>query len=265
MSVEKYVITGHILEVYQYEKYVCGRGGKKKDDNKKEDLENLSDEIKEIILKNYTNHNVVRSNMIRRLACANFSSKSSFITLTFDDKKVSHDIHNVKECNYEFKNFIKRLKYYLMTNDFYKNNLNIEELKYLAVIEFQDKNDRRAVHYHVLFNFPFIAKDDLENIWKMGFVYITSIRHVDNVGAYIIKYMTKDNEDERLMGLPAYLRSKNLIEPEEVISLDKELKDTKEYITLDSIVSTSYPVYEAEYETEHLGKCVYKQYNLLRE
>ena len=63
----------------------------------------------------------------------------------------------------------------------------------------------------------------------------------------------------------AYLRSKNLIEPEEVISLDKELKDTKEYITLDSIVSTSYPVYEAEYETEHLGKCVYKQYNLLRE
>ena len=151
MSVEKYVITGHILEVYQYEKYVCGRGGKKKEKNKKEDSENLNDEIKEIILKNYTNHNVVRSNMIRRLACANFSSKSSFITLTFDDKKVAHDIHNVKECNYEFKKFIMRLKEFLKKNEFYKNNLNIEELKYLAVIEFQDKNDRRAVHYlHVL-------------------------------------------------------------------------------------------------------------------
>ncbi len=84
-------------------------------------------------------------------------------------------------------------------------------------------------------------------------------------GAYIIKYMTKDNEDERLMGLPAYLRSKNLIEPEEVILLDEKLKDTKEYITIDSIISTSLATYEAEYETEFMGKCTYKQYNLKRE
>lgn len=262
MSIQKYVITGHILEVYEYEKYVCGRGGKKSN-NESEDLENVKKEIKNKILENYSNHNVVRSNMIRRLACANFNANSSFITLTFDDKKVSHDIHNVKECNKEFKKFIQRLKWYLKNNEFYRK-IGFKELKYLAVIEFQDKNDRRAVHYHVLFNLPFIVQDDLIEIWGLGLVCSEAIKHVDNVGAYIIKYMTKDNKDERLMGLPAYLRSKNLIEPEEIIALDEKIKDSKEYTLIDTILSNKYPVYEAEYETEFLGKCNYKQFNLER-
>lgn len=262
MSVQKYVITGHILEIYDYEKYCCGRGGKKAN-NEKEDIEDLKEEVKNKILENYSNHNVVRSNMIRRLACANFNKESSFITLTFDDKKVKHDIHNVKECNAEFKKFIKRLKRFLENNEFYKR-MGYQELKYLAVIEFQDKNDRRAVHYHVLFNLPFIDKDELARIWNLGFVYSENIKHVDNVGAYIIKYMTKDNEDERLMGLPAYLRSKNLIEPNEIICLDEKLKESTDYLKLDSLISNTYPVYEAEYETEFLGKCKYKQFNLER-
>lgn len=255
MSIKKYIITGHILEVYEYEKFICGHGGKEK----KEPLEELKKEINETTLLNYVNHNKVRQNEVRRLTCANFDKLSTFVTLTFDNKKVQHDIHNVKECNYQFKKFIQKLKRYLIKEK-YPN-----ELKYLAVIEFQDTNDRRAVHYHVVFNLPFIPHKDLENLWAMGYVYIEKINHVDNVGAYLIKYMTKDSADERLMGLPAYLRSKNLIEPSEIILTNTESdRLSSEYYKLDTIISNNTAIYEAEYDTEFMGKCQYRQYNLDR-
>lgn len=255
MSIKKYIITGHILEVYEYEKFVCGHGGKEK----KEPLEELKKEINETTILNYSNHNKVRQNEVRRLTCANFNKLSTFITLTFDDKKVQHDIHNVKECNYQFKKFIQRLKRYL------KKEKYLNSLKYLAVIEFQDTNDRRAVHYHVVFNIPYIPHKELEKLWGMGFVYIEKINHVDNVGAYLIKYMTKDSTDERLMGLPAYLRSKNLIEPKEIILTESEnMKIATEYYQLDTLIASTLAVYEAEYDTEFMGKCQYKQYNLER-
>ena len=38
----------------------------------------------------------------------------------------------------------------------------------------------------------------------------------DNVGAYVCKYMTKDNEDPRLVGRKSYLMSRNLDKPQEI-------------------------------------------------
>lgn len=250
------------MEVYKYEKYVTGKGGKEKKDP--DCFETLKKEINETVLLNYANHNKVRQNEVRRLVCANFNKLSTFVTLTFNDKKVQHNIHNVKECNAEFKKFIKRFKYYLQAE------WNKFELKYLAVIEFQDTNDRRAVHYHVVFDVPYIPIKDLTDIWGMGFCFINKINHVDNVGAYLIKYMTKDSADERLMGLPAYLRSRNLIEPEEFFVLDSNtktndfLKASDEIYKIDTLLGNHTAIYEAEYDTEYMGKCEYKQYNLER-
>ena len=260
MQVTKYIITNHILEVYTYENFTCGKGGKIKKEN---DINEISEEkeITELMLLNYKNHNKVRANMIRRLACSNFDFESSFITFTFDDKKVKHDIHDVKQCNKQFKKFILRLKYYLINNNLIEAE---KELKYLAVIEFQDKNDRRAVHYHCLFNFEYIDAKELFKIWGLGSVYIEKIRHVDNVGAYLIKYMTKDNDDERLMGLPAYLRSRNLAEPEEIICVEGKINKAEEYYKVDTLTSKLKTIYEYEFDTEYLGKCTYKQYNLKR-
>ena len=260
MQLTKYIITNHILEVYTYENFTCGKGGKTKKENDSIEIPEEK-EITELMLLNYKNHNKVRANMIRRLACANFNFESTFITFTFDDKKVNHDIHDVKECNKQFKQFIQRLKYYLKNKNIL---LDESDLKYLAVIEFQDKNDRRAVHYHCLFNFEYIDAKELFKIWGLGSVYIEKIRHVDNVGAYLIKYMTKDNDDERLMGLPAYLRSRNLIEPEEIICVEGKTNKAEEYYKIDTITANSKTIYEYEYDTEYLGKCTYKQYNLKR-
>ena len=194
MGLKKYIITGHIIEVYEYKNYVHGSGGSR--------IRGTSDE--ESRSKNYANTNQRRRDTIRRLACCNFDNTyDKFLTLTFAENKT-----NVKECNILFKAFIRKLKKYN------------RDLKYLAVIEFQD---RGAVHYHVLLNIPYIPQSDLQNLWGHGFVFVNAITHVDNIGAYIVKYMTKDNRDTRLMGQKAYLFSRNLNKPEKVINHD--LKD----------------------------------------
>lgn len=198
-GLKKYIITGHIVEVYEYKNYISGKGGftgVKKGDG---DIDNK--------LKNYSNTNQRRRDMIRRLACCNFNNKyDKFLTLTFAENKT-----DIKECNVLFKAFMRKLK----------NKYN-SNLKYLAVIEFQK---RGAVHYHVLLTIPYVEHKVLQDLWGNGFIFINAIEHVDNIGAYVLKYITKDNKDKRLMGQKAYLTSRNLIKPSEVINHD--LRDFK--------------------------------------
>lgn len=239
-GLKKYVITGHILEVYSYDYYIHGKGGFSGTAKGQAEIENA--------LKNYANTNQRRRDKIRRLACTNFNNKyDKFLTLTFAENKT-----NIEECNLLFKNFIKRLKY----------KYNLLCLKYLAVIEFQE---RGAVHYHVLLNIPYIPHKELQELWGNGFVFVNAISHVDNLGAYILKYMTKDNNDTRLMGKKAYLTSRNLKQEETIVN-----HDLKDFDKLESKIIQKYnlndlkAVYEANYDTEMLGNCTYKQYNLER-
>lgn len=239
-GLKKYVITGHILEVYSYDYYIHGKGGFSGTAKGQAELESA--------LKNYANTNQRRRDKIRRLACTNFNNKyDKFLTLTF-----AENMTNIEECNLLFKNFIKRLKY----------TYKLQNLKYLSVIEFQE---RGAVHYHVLLNIPYIPHKELQELWGNGFVFINAISHVDNLGAYILKYMTKDNNDTRLMGKKAYLTSRNLKQEETIIN-----HDLKDFNKLESKIIQKYnlndlkAVYEANYDTEMLGNCTYKQYNLER-
>lgn len=230
----------YILEVYSYDYYIHGKGGFSGTAKGQAELESA--------LKNYANTNQRRRDKIRRLACTNFNNKyDKFLTLTF-----AENMTNIEECNLLFKNFIKRLKY----------TYKLQNLKYLAVIEFQE---RGAVHYHVLLNIPYIPHKELQELWGNGFVFINAISHVDNLGAYILKYMTKDNNDTRLMGKKAYLTSRNLKQEETIIN-----HDLKDFNKLESKIIQKYnlndlkAVYEANYDTEMLGNCTYKQYNLER-
>lgn len=181
------------------------------------------------------------------MACSNFDVKyAKFLTLTF-----SENMTNIKECNLLFKNFIKRLKYQYNKN-----------LKYLAVIEFQK---RGAVHYHVLLDIPYVPQNVLQELWGNGFIFINAIDHVDNIGAYILKYITKDNNDVRLMGQKAYLYSRNLKKPEEIINHNlKDFSDMECKILSRYNLNEIKPIYVSNYDTEILGSCTYKQYNLKR-
>lgn len=199
------------------------------------------------LIENYQKRQQIRRDTVRRLVTANFdASTSRFITLTFKSTD-KFNINDVKECNKRFHLFLIRLK----------RKFPELKMKYLAVIEFQK---RGAVHFHMICNIPYIPHKELQAIWGLGFVYINKIDHVDNVGAYVIKYMTKLTDDTRLMGLKGYNCSQGL-ERSEVM---KSWEDHDKVIAYLQSLPKEKVVYCDEYKTERSGRIAYSQVNLNR-
>jgi hypothetical protein len=82
---------------------------------------------------------------------------------------------------------------------------------------------------------------------------------VDNVGAYIVKYMHKNTLDKRLMGKKAYFTSRNLTRPE-VVTEDLSLTDClKKYeLNRDNLV------YESNFMSKENGRVYYFEFNKRR-
>lgn len=231
----KAVWSGSIVELYEYEFSILkgetnnssGRSVEADEENKKRHRKNT----------------LARARRdVRRLINANvdkWGEKPKFLTLTF-----AENVQDIKQANYEFKKFRQRLEY----------DLEIK-LKYVVVIEFQK---RGAIHYHVVFfNLPYVEANYLQSIWGNGFIKINAIAHVDNVGAYITKYMTKDNDDERLRGKKSYFSSRGLHKPVEKYLNEKEIAKIKNKLSHKK-------VYENRYENDYTGNILYTQYNLKR-
>ena len=235
----KVVITKNIIEVISYEKL-----------NTIPPKEGIQDGIGVYREENYQKTQKARRNKIRRLVANNFESADKFITLTFNDHQ-NIDISNPKQTNKLFTKFIKRLKYQ------YPN------IKGIAVIEFQDKNGRGAVHYHLIMNgLPYLKPKQLETIWSYGYVKINAIDKVDNVGAYVIKYMNKDLDDKRLMDCKAYLKIGKLLEPQELKSW--KYQDFEKLRELDLKLQKKIASYVGTYKSEKAGVITYSQFNLNR-
>lgn len=147
-----------------------------------------------------------RQQQIRRLVDVNYDPSSSFLTLTQRaDISTNRD---VRDSNYNFDKFIRRLKYYLKKH--YKR-----DLKYIATWE---RTKKGVIHYHlILFSFPFIPAKKLEEIWGLGFIKINKLNDVDfnKRGLYVSKYFTKDLE-LRDRKNKAYFSSRNLKKPQEI-------------------------------------------------
>ncbi len=233
---KKAIISGNVIEIYEYEHLNVKGGGARQGDGKDK-------------YENYAKTQRRRKNELRRLITQNFESLGSkFVTLTFDNER-EFDIKDVKACNGYFKRFIQRMRY------------QYPDFRYVSVIEFQDKNDRGAVHYHMICDLPYIRKEELSGIWGAGFVKVNRIDSVDNVGVYVTAYMTADMDDTRLMGLKAYNASKGLQRPVEVKSWDDSKETLRE---VESITQNRKPSYSAKYESNEAGHIEYKQYNLSR-
>jgi hypothetical protein len=87
---------------------------------------------------------------------------------------------------------------------------------------------------------------------------VNNIKHVDNVGAYIVKYMTKGLFDERFVRQKAYQTSKGLERP--LILRDELLESMWQMYKLGERKA----VFESRYTSEHYGEITYKEYNLKR-
>jgi hypothetical protein len=110
----------------------------------------------------------------------------------------------------------------------------------------------------LLCNLGYVRNSTLREIWGNGFVKINRIDRVDNLGAYVTKYMQKDINDERLQGRKSYFRSKGLKEPI-IYTTKKEVESLAV-----SLLHDLQPVYKNTVDSEYTGLTTYAQYNLLK-
>ena len=236
---ERIVISGSIVEYYNYEKgYLIGIGAKNKDG--RGGKYKLTDEEKN------KNREKVMSRArrdLRRIVNANVGQygkefTAKFVTLTFREH-----VTDLRSANAEYEKFIKRLNYFMF-------NSKKASIKYSVVPEFTKKG---RVHYHVIFyNLPYVKADKLAKIWGQGFIKINKIDNCDNVGAYVSKYMTKDNWE--IQGKKSYFNSRDLFEPTEIVE-QKEIESLLNSLPIENVT------YSATYENEYLGTVTYNQYN----
>lgn len=220
------MLSGNVLEYYEYEKPIL-KGLKRKltgraasaftsEETKAENRKKTAQRARAIV---------------RRYANAN-PQLTKFVTLTFAENQQDLDV-----ARYELDKFLKRVK------------TRYKDFQFICVVEFQV---RGAVHFHMLCNLPYISAKELAELWRNGFIKINRIDNVDNVGAYITKYMTKETFDDRLAGRKCYSMSKNLQVPEEYTK-DEDINEVLE--NLENVVR----VHSSEFESEYYGVVHYTQ------
>lgn len=235
--------SGHIVEIYKYQCSIS----RKIDDLFKSDKGGRHNEGKEERMQEYAGTvNQRARNKIRRLINANFTGDSLFLTLTYK----AH-MTDVKAANYDLKKFVQKMK--RRQSDF----------KYVAVIEFQEKRGG-VIHYHMLCNYKLTwgshaelqqHERDIAALWGQGFVDV-GYKKTDNAGSYLIKYMTKENNDERLKGQKRYFFSRSCEQPKEVVG-GEAVDIIKEFENMP-------PVFTNNYYSDFHGSVQYLEYNPLR-
>ncbi len=230
----KVMVSGKQVEVFKYQKNVWREFEATEKETFKEPKQlNIFQQL--AIKKQKAQFSLNRTKTeIRRLTNSN-PQLSKFMTLTF-----AENITDLREANYIFNQFIKRISY------------KYGDFEYLAVPEFQK---RGAVHYHLLCKLPFVKVADLQEIWGQGFIKINKIDDVNNVGAYVCKYLTKDMFDERTFGKKKFFRSQSLFEAIELLGW-YAVKFVERFL------SGLTPVFEKTFESKWVGQVEYRAYSL---
>lgn len=240
------VVSGKQVEIYKYKKNVWRDYEVKKEDNAQKEPKQLNIFEEEKLKKQRIQFSINRTKTeIRRLINSN-PQLNKFMTLTF-----AKSTTDLKEVNYIFNQFIKRMVY------------RYPDFEYFAVPEFQKDEDyygRKkeqggSVHYHLLCNLPYIENQALEWFWKQGMVDIRKIDEVNNLGAYMSKYLGKELFSGRMFGKKKFFRSQSLKESIEILGhLAQQF--------IERFLSLLSPVFEKVFKSDWIGEVEYKAYSL---
>lgn len=156
--------------------YVDLRTGEVKTFNKIENRAGLLSEVRKSLGRL---RDLLNTNIIDVKSC-------KWVTLTYEE-----NMTDAKKLYEDFKNFNKRMRYYLKDNPY----------EYIVAMEPQG---RGAWHAHMVMifegNAPYIANDIMSKIWGHGFTTTKKLEDVDNVGAYLTAYLgDMDIEDLKNM------------------------------------------------------------------
>ena len=191
-------------------------------------------------------------NTMRRLAVRNFKPLNSlFITLTY-----RYHINDIEQADGHYRAFVKAIR-----------EESEQPFNYIAVREFTKQG---RIHYHLLTDFKIDGdledpeevdlkrwERDVAKVWQHGFVDIKLVNHVDNVGAYLSKYMSKGIGSELFLGRKYYLCSQGLERPEVIVG--------ETAWELYNAMNKKNEVFTNSYESEYLGQITYVEYNLNRQ
>jgi len=155
------------------------------------------------------------------LLCNLPEGQPKFLTLTYKTSQ-----HNETQAKLDFKNFVKRLRYYQK-----------KYFRYIAVLEQHDSKEtetKRRYSYHihaVVFDMTYLSANIYADIWKNGFIRINRIKGDDlRMTNYISKYLTKADTHKRYQR--RFLSSKNCLKPQRVDFQDLPLLEyivTRQY------------------------------------
>jgi hypothetical protein len=234
---EKVIISGFEVERYQYPEKSIVRGykrKKRKENNEKKEQKKQTEKTKFAVNRT--------RNEIRRIINSN-PQLNKFLTLT-------SKITEIKKINPLFNLFIQRIK------------SRYPKFQYMAVPEFQKDTDffgkvkpeGGAVHYHTLCNLPYVKSKEIEKIWGHGFIRINRVDRVDNLGAYVCKYLQKEMFDKRMFHKKKYFCSQDINRPEEFTG--EQAKIFMDYMK-DNLEFKKGSVFENEYR----GIMLYKLFH----
>lgn len=116
----------------------------------------------------------------------------------------------------------------------------------------------QAVHFHILFNQEYKKKDIIKT-WDWSnekALDIKDINHVDNLGAYLVAYLTDDIDRDKDKSKKIYGRSLNLKKPIIIDNPDDE--------ELQNLIPKKDSIYENQVYNEYLGVVKTVKYNRLR-
>lgn len=237
-------ITGNILRLREYEKPVRSGYSARRSEDAEEITEAAADAPKDVqkALEQRGKSNIRARREVIDLVNVNFPpTTSKFATFTH-----AENVTDLDESHAKYKRFVQRLR------------RRYADFKYLTVTEFQK---RGAAHYHMLSTLPYIPEKELRELWGQGFIKINAVDHVDNVGAYIAKYMTKAEADPRMIGRKSYMTSKNLEKPRVITDEWEIARILREHGIVDRHEDKR-KVFTASFDSEHYGKIIDSDFNL---
>jgi hypothetical protein len=186
----KVIYTDNVIQYYNYSKPIY-KGVKSDRDNYEKSL--FGEKSKSSLHR-------ARNNLLMTIN-ANVTTYSKFITLTTKNTVLDRDVFLQYFKQFQ-KNFYRIFGY---------------NIKYVSVLERQKERGRKegnkgSWHIHmIVFNPDKIDFEKLKQAWQYyGSVDIKKVRQVEELGIYMVKYLTKDNVQ---FHKKTVLKSKQLIEP----------------------------------------------------
>jgi len=252
MGYNKIVVTGDILELYQYEKDrpIFKSRSEPREDDVPDEVVGASGEgsLPKGQLGRRPDHARRASASFRRLVRANLGGgqRPILLTLTYAD--------NFEDLGGAYRHLTAFFK------AFRSKDLGGTEFRYVCVPEFQR---RGAVHFHALVwgLSPELCVSErrtrrIARLWGKGFVYLKETDGDSRLSSYLAKYMSKAFMEPRLAGKKAYVSSRNINRPVFILGVSPVWPVLEDYSV------DNYPCEQREYLTQWLGRCRYRTYTL---